>query len=112
VSYATVIRWFGGIAFVSAVEEFLESSPTKDRDEVDDAILLAIAEYPFDSVRDLSRLICMARNSVHRRLMTSLDFTVHHLRWVLRVLSDAQKRTQAHMSGKILQLLQIQNARA
>jgi hypothetical protein len=43
-------------------------SLTRDRDTVDDAILLALVEQPFTSVRNLSRLTRIPRNSVQRRL--------------------------------------------
>jgi hypothetical protein len=79
-----------------------------DRGEVDDAILLSLAEQPFASVQDLSQLTHIPRSSMHRRLTTLLGSTVRHLRRVLHVLSEAQKRTRAHMSGQPLQLLQVQ----
>jgi hypothetical protein len=39
-----VTHWLREVAFVSAVEELFESPPTRDRDKVDDTILLALAE--------------------------------------------------------------------
>jgi hypothetical protein len=62
-------------------------------------------------VRDLSRLTRILRILMHWWLTISLDSTVCYLRWVLHILSNAQKRTRAHMSGELLQLLQVQEAR-
>jgi hypothetical protein len=111
VNYATVTRWLREVAFISAVEEPSESPPTKDRDEVDDTILLVFAEQPFASMRNLSQLTHISRNSVHWGLTTSLGSTVRHLRSVPPVVSDAQKRTRAHISGELQQLLQVQEIR-
>jgi hypothetical protein len=44
VTYATMTRWLRKTTFISPIEESLESSLTRNRDEVDDAILLALAE--------------------------------------------------------------------
>jgi hypothetical protein len=43
-SYATVIHWLREIVFVSAVEKSHESPPTRNRDEVNDVILLALVK--------------------------------------------------------------------
>jgi hypothetical protein len=64
-SYATLTRWLREVAFLSAVEEPPESLVTRNRDEVDDAILLVLAEQPFASVRDLSRLTRILRILMH-----------------------------------------------
>jgi hypothetical protein len=65
-SYATVTRWLREVAFVSAVEEPPKSPVTTDRDEVHDAILLALAEQLFASVQDLSHLTHILQNSMDR----------------------------------------------
>jgi hypothetical protein len=46
----------------------------------DQAILTALADCPFSSVRELSRLSCLPRATVHRFLTDSLHFSIQHLR--------------------------------
>jgi hypothetical protein len=65
--------------------------PDVERSPVDEAILTAFAEFPFSSVRALSRRICLPRSTAHRHLMQSLRFTVRHLRWDPYVLMVEQK---------------------
>jgi hypothetical protein len=89
-----------------------ESQPMGDRDKVNDAALLVLAGQSFVSVRNWPRLTRILRRSVHRRLTTSLGFTMSLLRWVPHIGSNAQKRNRAHISGERLQLLRIQDAGA
>jgi transcriptional regulator of acetoin/glycerol metabolism len=58
---------------------FSEEKPSLDNSK--EALLLVLAEQPFESVRQLSRLTHLPRSTVHRRLTQSLGFHVHHLRW-------------------------------
>jgi DNA-binding IclR family transcriptional regulator len=37
-----------------------------ERSPVDEAILTALIQFPFSSVRELSRTICLPRSTVHR----------------------------------------------
>jgi hypothetical protein len=56
------------------------SEPKPEPDDSDNAILLALAEQPFASVRQLARLTNQPRSTVHRQLTQSLGFRVRHLR--------------------------------
>jgi hypothetical protein len=79
-----------------------------DHDDIDDAIMLGLAEQPFASARDLSRLTHISLNSVHRLLTISLCSTVRHIQYEPHVISDALKRIRFRLSGEFLQLRQIQ----
>jgi hypothetical protein len=87
----------------------VESSP------VDEAILTALAEFPFpflfSSVRELSRKISLPRSTVHPHphLTQSLRFTVRYLRWVLHFLTAEQKQIRVKMAIKLLQVLSMQS---
>jgi hypothetical protein len=62
--------------------------PDVEHSPVNEAILTALAEFPFpfpfSSVREFSRRICLSTSIVHwhGHLTQSLRFTVRHLRWV------------------------------
>jgi hypothetical protein len=64
-------------------------APDVERSLVDEAILTALTEFPFPSVRELSRRICLPRSTVHphRHLTQSFRFTVQHLRCVPHFLT-------------------------
>jgi hypothetical protein len=46
---------------------------------LDAAVLKALTDNPFPAVRELSRLTCLSRSTVHQRLPESVGFNVHHL---------------------------------
>jgi hypothetical protein len=88
-AYSTVTKYARSAQFFSRKEATSPEDPDVERSPVDEAILTALAEFPFSPVRDLSRRICLPRSTVHRHrhLTQSLRFTVRHLRWVLHVLT-------------------------
>jgi hypothetical protein len=60
-------------------------------DSVDAVILKVVTDNPFSSVPELSRMTCLSRLTIHRRLTQSLGFTVGQLHWISHRLSDDQK---------------------
>jgi hypothetical protein len=70
--------------------------------EVAEAILKAIADEPFSSVRKLARHICLSRTTVHQHLTHSLSFAARHLRSVPHRLSDDQKAMRVDLSAELL----------
>jgi hypothetical protein len=90
----------------------------RDRDlhDSNQAIVTALDESPFVSVRQLSRLTHLHSTTVYRRLTQSLGFVARHLRWVPHVLSDAQKGERVNLSRRLLRMrmrmLEVQRDRA
>jgi hypothetical protein len=86
VAYSTVTKYARSTQVFGRKETTPPEAPDVERSPVDEAILMALAEFPFpfSSVRQLSRRICLPRSTMHRRrrLTQSLRFTVQHLRWV------------------------------
>jgi hypothetical protein len=82
---------------------------------LDEAILTALAEFlfPFSSVRELSRRICLPRSTVHRHrhLRQSLRFTARHLGWIPHFLTAEQKQIRVQMAIETLQVLSVQSTR-
>jgi hypothetical protein len=101
--------------FSSRKEATSPESPDVEHSLVDEAILTALAEFlfpfPFLSVRELSRRICLPRFTVHRHLTQSLRFTVRHLRCVPDFLTAEQKQNRVQMTIKLLQVLSVQSTR-
>jgi hypothetical protein len=78
---------------------------------VDQAIVTALADCPFSSVRELSRLTCLPRSTVHRQLTGSLHFRIQHVRWIPHLLNPEQKWIRVNMAGELLRVLSVQGAR-
>jgi hypothetical protein len=89
VAYSTVTRYACSAQFSGRKEATPPKAPDVERSPVDEAILTVLAEspFPFSSVRELSRRICLPRSTVHRQLMQLLRFTVRHLRWIPHFLT-------------------------
>jgi hypothetical protein len=80
-----------GIAYSNMTKSFREAQTgpddatalpeeiSPDIDESDEAILGALEELPFSSVRQLSRAIHLPKTTVYRRLSEKLACTARHL---------------------------------
>jgi hypothetical protein len=125
VAYSTVTKYTRSAQFSDRKEATHPEAPDVERSPVDEAILTALVEFtfpfqfqfPFSSVRELSRRICLPRSTVHshshrhRHLTQSLRFTVRHLRWVLHFSTAEQKQIQVQMAIELLQVLSVQSTR-
>jgi hypothetical protein len=80
VSYSSVTAYFREARFSPSIPLATCSEPNPEPDDSDNIILLALAEQPFASVRQLARLIHLPRSIIHRRLTQLLGFRVRHLR--------------------------------
>jgi hypothetical protein len=89
--YATITAYLRSTSFTSSTDPTPEGPLAPENDEVDETILLALGEEPFTSIRQLARATHSPKTTVYRRLTQKLDFTVRHLRWVPRTLSEGDK---------------------
>jgi hypothetical protein len=82
VAYSTVTRYARSAQFSGRKEATPPETPDVKSSPVDEAMPTALAEFPFSSVRELSRRSCLPRSTVHRHrcLAESPRFTVRHLR--------------------------------
>jgi hypothetical protein len=115
VTYLTVIKYARSAQFSGRKEATPPEAPDVERSPVDEAMLTALAEFPFpfSSVRELLRRICLPRSIVHRHrhLMQSLCFTVRHLRWVPHFLTAEQKQIRVQMAIELLHVLSVESMR-
>jgi hypothetical protein len=113
VAYSTVIKYAHSAQFSGRKEANAPEAPDVERSSVDEVILTALAEFPFpfSSVRQFSRRICLPRSIVDRHLTQSLRFTVRHLRWVPHFLMAGQKQIRVQMAIELLQVLSVQSTR-
>jgi hypothetical protein len=82
VAYSTVTKYARSAQFSGRKGSTPPEAPDVERSPGDEAVLTALAAFPFSSVHELSRRICLPRSTVHRHLMQSLRFMVGHLRRV------------------------------
>jgi hypothetical protein len=84
VAYSMVTKSVRSAQVSGRKEATPPEDPYVERSPVDKAILTALPEFPFSSVRGLSRRICLPRSTVQwrRHLTQSLRFTVRQLRYV------------------------------
>jgi hypothetical protein len=82
VSYSSVTCYLREAIFVSSNSHANIPEAEFQFDDCDQAILLALVEQPFASIRELAQLIHQPRTTVHRRLAQSLGFRMRHLQWV------------------------------
>jgi hypothetical protein len=75
VTYSTVTKDTRNAQFSGRKEATPPEAPDVERSPVDEAILTALAEFPFLSVRELSRRICLPRSTVHRHFKQSIRAT-------------------------------------
>jgi hypothetical protein len=79
-------------AILDLNSEEASSSPKDDGlDAVSEAILLALSDEIFSSVRQIARGICVATGTIYCRLVDSLHCTVRYLHWAPYKLCDSQK---------------------
>jgi hypothetical protein len=110
VTYSMVIKYARSANFSPKKNRPSSEPPVVESIPVDEAILAALADYRFSSIRQLSRRNCLPRSTVHRHLTHSLRFTIRHLRWVPHFLTAEQKRIQVDMSRELSPVLSIQMA--
>jgi hypothetical protein len=101
VSYPSVTRYLREAIFASSNPPDPLSPPEHRLDDSDQAVLLALADQPFASIRELSRLTCLPRMTAHRRLTQSLGFHVRHLRCAPHFLSRYQKFDRVKLSQQL-----------
>jgi hypothetical protein len=107
----SVTRFLGEVKFSWPNPPTAFSEENSCLDDSNDAILLALLEQPFASVRQLSRLTHLPRSTVYTRLRQSLGFHMRHLRWVPHHLITAQNSDRVGLSRQFFSMLEIQQVR-
>jgi hypothetical protein len=108
VAHSTVTKSARSAQFSGRKEATSLEAPDVERSPVDEAILTALAEFPFSSVGELSRRICLPRSIMHRHLTQSLRLTARYLRWVPHFLTAEQKQIRVQIAIELLQVLSVQ----
>jgi hypothetical protein len=105
IAYRAVTWYLRSAKFLAQSEKACDEARVAQTDSIDAAILKALTGNPFSSVRELSRLSCLFRSTVYRRLTESLGFTVRHLHCIPHRPSDDQKTIRVPVSRELLRVL-------
>jgi hypothetical protein len=73
---------------------------------IDEAILKALSEAPFSSVRELAKATCFAVSTVYVHLTQHMGFVLKHLRWVRHLLTEDDRKRRTALSKDLLALLE------
>jgi hypothetical protein len=82
IAYSTVAKYVRSARYPLKQDTPSAEPMPIEANPVGQAIMTGLADYPFSSVRELSRLICLPRSTVHRRLTRPCHFIIRHLRWM------------------------------
>jgi hypothetical protein len=99
IGYSTVTKYLRQTRRPPIPMETLENPPNT---VTDDAILDTFQQQLFSLVRELAKLTCIQRSTIHRHLIQTLGFVVKHLRWVPHSLTDAQKPSHVFLANQLL----------
>jgi hypothetical protein len=110
-SYSTVTYDLHKPSFSSPKTPQPSESPNPILNDSDEAILLALSEKPFASVRQLTCRTHLHLYTVYDYLMNKLGFTVRYLRWAPHLLSEADKHTRAQLLFELFEMLEHQKDR-
>jgi hypothetical protein len=110
-SDGTLANYFCKPSFSSPKTSQPSESPAAILNESDEAILLALSEEPFASVRQLARRTNRRRFTSYDQLTHTLGLTVRDLCCVPHLLSEADQHNRAPFSFGLFETLQYQKNR-
>jgi hypothetical protein len=115
VAYSTVTKYARMLAALSFPAERKPSpeAPDVERSPVDEAILTALAEFPFWFVCELSRRICFPRSTVHRAPAPHAITSLHGATSSMgpQLLTAEQKQIRVQVAIELLHVLSVQSTR-
>jgi hypothetical protein len=101
VAYSTVTKYVRSEKFSPKNDRPASHPMTIEPGPVDQAILTALADYPFSPVPELSQLTCHPQSTVDRHPTNSLHFRVQHLRWISHLLNPERKRMRVNTAVEL-----------
>jgi hypothetical protein len=79
----------------------------EEENSIDEAILEALEECPFSSLRQIAKRILIPMSTVQYHLINSLGYRTRSIRSVPHSLSSSQKQACVEMSQRLLQVLRL-----
>jgi hypothetical protein len=110
-AYSMVTNYLRAARIIPRDATAFSAATSPHIDESDEAILRALEELPFSSVRKLSCTAHLPKTTLHRTFSKKLGFTARHLRSVPHIVSDDQKAKLVQCSKSLLTKLLAQQTR-
>jgi histone-lysine N-methyltransferase SETMAR len=107
-SNSIVMHYLRKSSFSSPKTPQSSESPNPILNESDEAILLALSDEPFASMRQLARRTHLHPSTVYDHLRYKFGVAVRYLHWVPHLLWEADKYTRAQLSFELFEILQHQ----
>jgi hypothetical protein len=105
VGYSTITRCLRKRSFPHSSESAEEEPGIRSCDPIDRAILQALNQQPFSSLRQLAKRTLIPAISIRYRLVDRMGYKIKHCKCVLHRLSAARKQTRVTVSRNLLDLL-------
>jgi hypothetical protein len=105
IGYLTVTRYLRKQNFADSSTLSPEDREIQGPDAIDKAILQALDEHPYASLRQIGKRVLVPISTVRHRLVSKMASKLKHCRWVPDRRSEAQKQTRVTPSKRLLGLL-------
>jgi hypothetical protein len=112
IGYSTTTKYLKEKSFLKSVLEMdfepkIKEENFVDENEsfIDEAILGALEEFHFSSLRQIAKRILIPMSTVRSHLVNSLGYGIRNIRWVPHSLSSSKKQATVEMSQDLLQVL-------
>jgi hypothetical protein len=105
IGYSTVTCYLRKQSFVNASHLAPEEPDLGAADTIDNAILQALDEQPFVSLRQIAKRTLIPMSAVRYSLVDKMTYRLKHCKWVAHRSSEAQKQTRVATSKCLLDLL-------
>jgi hypothetical protein len=105
IEYSTVTRYLRKQSFANASHLGPEEPDIGAADTIENAILQALDEQPFVSLRQIAKRTLIPMSTVRYRLVNKMTYKLKHCKWVHHKLSEAQKQTRVATSKRLLDRL-------
>ena len=102
VGYSTITRYLRKRSFPQSCESAEEKAEIGSCGSIDHAILQALNEQPFASLRQLAKRILIPTTTIRYHLVNRMGYKIKHCKWVTHRLSAAQKQTRVTISRSLL----------
>ena len=102
VGYSTITRYLRKRSFPQSCESAEEKAEIGSCTSIDHAILQALNEQPFASLRQLAKRILIPTTTIRYHLVNRMGYKIKHCKWVPHRLSVAQKQTRVTISRSLL----------
>jgi anti-sigma factor ChrR (cupin superfamily) len=102
IRYSAVIRYLRKQSFANASHPAPEEPDLGSANTIDNAILQALREQPFASLRQIAKRKMIPMSTVRHRLVNKMTYKLKYCKWFPHRLSEAQKETRVATSKRLL----------